>query len=155
LASRRVRIDAVRLTAVAATILTACAGLALAEEVPLPRPRPPLWVEPMTFREAAGPDFNSAEVTSAPTPCDYQLAKIALIEPVPRLIGPGACGGRDMVQLDVVWLADGAHVDIKPAPVLTCEMAATFAGWLREDVALRLAYALEAKGVAAAPRPSE
>ena len=121
-----------------AAILGAGVAVALAEDVPLPRPRPPMWVEPQSFRAAAGPDFNSAEVTSAPTPCDYQLAKIALIEPVPRLIGPGACGGRDMVQLDVVWLADGAHVDIKPAPVLTCEMAATFAGWLREDVAPRL-----------------
>lgn len=137
MASRRVRIDAVVLAAIAA-ILGAGVAVALAEDVPLPRPRPPMWVEPQSFRAAAGPDFNSAEVTSAPTPCDYQLAKIALIEPVPRLIGPGACGGRDMVQLDVVWLADGAHVDIKPAPVLTCEMAATFAGWLREDVAPRL-----------------
>ena len=41
--------------------------IAIAEDVPLPRPRPSIWVEPQTFREAAGPDFNSADVTSAPT----------------------------------------------------------------------------------------
>ena len=84
--------------------------LAAAEDVPLPRPRPPIWVEPQTFREAAGPDFNTAEVTSAPTACDDRLAKFAAIEPMPRLIGPGACGGGDMVQLDAVLLADGSRM---------------------------------------------
>jgi len=29
----------------------AIGGLAAAEDVPLPRPRPPVWVEPQTFRE--------------------------------------------------------------------------------------------------------
>src|SRR5689334_21854186 len=41
------------------------------QPVPLPRPRPvapkPAWVEPLTFREAAGADFKSEEVTSAPS----------------------------------------------------------------------------------------
>jgi hypothetical protein len=113
-------------------------GLAAAEDVPLPRPRPTFWAEPHSFREAAGPNFNSAEVTANPTPCDYRIAKFAVIAPIPRLIGPGQCGGRDMVSLEAVWLTDGAHVEIKPAPVLTCEMAGTFATWLREDVAPRL-----------------
>jgi hypothetical protein len=123
-----------------ATLLLAIFGCgpAAAENVPLPRPRPMFWAEPHTFREAAGPDFNTAEVTSNPTTCDYRVAKIAVIAPIPRLIGPGECGGRDMVALEAVWLADGAHVEIKPAPVLTCEMAGTFASWLREDVAPRM-----------------
>ena len=47
----------------------------------------------MTFREAAGPDFNSADVTAEPTACDERLAGLAAIAPMPRLIGPGACGG--------------------------------------------------------------
>ncbi len=85
-------------------------GLAAAGDVPLPRPeRPPAWVEPQTFREAAGADFNSAEVTSQPSDCRLRLETIAAIEPMPRLIGPGACGGRDMVQLDAVLLAEHAH----------------------------------------------
>ena len=137
-ASRRGRIDTARLAAVAAGFLAAGVGFALADDVPLPRPRPPMWVEPLTFRDAAGPDFNSAEGTAEPTACDQSLAKIAVFTPLPRLIGPDQCGGRDMISLEAVWLADGAHVDVKPAPVLTCGMAETFAAWLREDVAPRM-----------------
>ncbi len=110
-------------------------GLAAAEDIPLPRPRPPVWVEPLTFREAAGPDFNSAEVTSEPTACDDRLAKFAAIEPLPRLIGPGACGGGDMVELDAVLLADGSRIAVEPAAVVTCAMAESFAGWLRDEAA--------------------
>ncbi|MGC1925306.1 MAG: hypothetical protein WA706_15990, partial [Pseudolabrys sp.] len=88
-------------------------GLALAEEVPLPKPRPSLWIVPQTFREAAGPDFNSAGVTSAPTDCDQRLRTIAVIEAMPRLIGPDSCGGEDMVRLDAVTRSDGARIDLK------------------------------------------
>jgi len=134
LASWRCKIGTAKVLTIVAGVL-ACGGLAVAEEVPLPRPRPPMWVEPLTFRDAAGPDFNTAEVTDKPTACDQSLTKIAVFQLVPRLIGPGECGGRDMISLEAVWLADGAYVDIKPAPVLTCGMATTFAGWLRDDVA--------------------
>ena len=113
-------------------------GLAAAQDVPLPRPRPPLWGEPLTFREAAGPDFNSAEVTSQPSACRLRLEKVAVVEPMPRLIGPGACGGRDMVRLDAVWLADRTRIEVKPAPVLRCEMAESLAAWIREEAAPRL-----------------
>ena len=132
------RTDAAKVAAIAAGLLAGC-SLAAAEDVPLPRPRPPMWVEPHTFREAAGPNFNTAEVTSQPTACDLSLAQIALFEPMPRLIGPGECGGPDMIALDAVWLADGGRVDIKPAPVLRCGMAATFATWIRDDAAPRVA----------------
>ena len=37
---------------------------ATVESVPLPRPRPPSWPEPHSFAEAAGPGFDSANVTS-------------------------------------------------------------------------------------------
>ena len=107
-------------------------GLAAAEVVPLPRPRLPAWVEPLTFREAAGPDFNSAAVTSAPSDCRLRLDKIAAVAPMPRLIGPGACGGGDMVELDAVLLADRTRIEVKPAPVLRCEMAESLAAWIED-----------------------
>jgi len=113
-------------------------GCASAEDVPLPIPRPSVWIEPHTFREAAGPDFDSAHVTSAPTECDQRLRAIAAIEPVPRLIGPDACGGADMVRLDAVTWPGGAHIVLKPAPVLRCPFAESVASWLRDDVAPRV-----------------
>jgi hypothetical protein len=115
----------------------ACGDIAVAEDVPLPRPRPPLWIEPQSFREAAGPDFNSTNATSAPTECDERLGKIAAIEPMPRLIGPDACGGGDMVQLNAVMLAGGERIELKPAPVLRCAFAESITGWLHDEAAPR------------------
>lgn len=108
-------------------------GLAAAEDVPLPHPRPPFWVEPQSFREAAGEDFDTADVTAKPSDCRQRLDKIATIEPMPRLIGPGACGGRDMVQLNAVQLPGHARIEIRPTPVLRCEMAESLAGWIQDE----------------------
>ena len=122
----------------------ACSGIAAAEEVPLPRPRPsppPAWAEPHSFREAAGPDFNSADVTSAPSDCRLRLEKIAAVAPMPRLIGPGACGGGDIMRVDAVLLPDNKRIDIKPAPYLRCAMAESLAAWVRDEAAPRLSTA--------------
>jgi len=110
-------------------------GIAIAGDAPLPRPRPPLWIEPQSFREAAGPDFDSADVTSKPSDCDLRLQTIAIVEPVPRLIGPGDCGGGDMVILNAVLRSDGRRIELKPAPVLRCAFAESLAGWLRDEAA--------------------
>ena len=111
--------------------------------VPLPRPRPKmgllpswiatLWREPKTFREAAGDDFKTADVTSAPSACRTRLEKFAVVTAMPRLIGPGACGGGDIVRLDAVLLPGGKKVEIKPQPYLQCPMAEQLALWLRDD----------------------
>lgn len=118
------------------------AGLALADDpsgpVPLPRPRPPappVWAAPQSFREAAGPDFDSAAVTSEPSACRERLAKLAIIAAMPRLIGPGACGGSDMVRLDAVLLAGNKRVELKPAPYLRCAMAESLASWIHDEAA--------------------
>ena len=103
------------------------------ENIPLPRPRPPFWPEPRSFAEAAGPGFNTANVTSALTECDQRLAEIARIELLPRLIGPGECGGSDMVRLDTVLLPDRRRVEVRPAAVLRCAMAESFAAWVRDE----------------------
>ena len=124
-------------------LVAAGAGLAHADEVPLPRPRPnpdkPVWVVPTTFRQAAGIDFDSAAVTAELTDCDQRLAKIAAIQPMPRLIGPGDCGGADMVHMEAVLLPDGKRIALEPLPYLRCPMAEQFAGWIRESAAPEVA----------------
>lgn len=103
------------------------------ESVPLPRPRPAFWLEPHSFAEAAGPDFDSKNVTSALSDCDQRLTAIAAIELLPRLIGPGDCGGRDMIRLEAVLLPDHKRVEIRPTAVLRCAMAKSFVVWLRDE----------------------
>ena len=109
-------------------------AIAPTQNVPLPRPRPPAWAEPRSFAEAAGPDFDAADVTSAPSACNRRLATITSSELLPRLIGPGACGSRDMIELNAVLLPDDRRIEVKPAAVLRCPMAESFAAWLRDEV---------------------
>ncbi|HET7910457.1 MAG TPA: extensin family protein [Pseudolabrys sp.] len=113
-------------------------GIAVAREVPLPRPRPPIWTEPQSFREIAGPDFDSTGITSEPTECDKRIRTIAVVESLPRLIGPGACGGSDMLRLEAALRPDGARIELRPAPVLRCEFAESVAAWLRDEAAPRV-----------------
>ena len=109
------------------------------ENVPLPRSRPPFWPEPHSFAEAAGPDFDPANVTSALSDCDQRLAEIADIELLPRLIGPGECGGRDLIRLNAVLLPNHKRVEVKPTAVLRCAMAESFAAWVRDDASDKVA----------------
>jgi hypothetical protein len=109
------------------------------ENVPLPRPRPPFWLEPHTFAEAAGPGFDTASVTSVLSDCDQRLTEIAVIELLPRLIGPGECGGRDMIRLNSVLLPNRKRVEVKPTAVLRCAMAESFAAWVRDEASDKVA----------------
>ena len=115
------------------------------QAVPLPRPRPvigpPPWPEPRTFREAAGADFKSDEVTSAASDCRLRLEKAAVIVAMPRLIGPGACGGGDMVEISAIKLTGAAQIPVKPAPMIRCSMAESLVSWIRDDAVPRVAKA--------------
>ncbi len=127
-------------------------GIAGAEPdlVPLPKPRPhpadrPVWAprgdwhDPVSFRDAAGADFKSDEVTAEESACRKRLETFATIDAMPRLIGPGACGGGDIVLLHSVTLASGKRIAVKPAPFLRCPMAEQLALWVRDDTAPRIA----------------
>ena len=127
--------------AILAIVGTGC-GSALAERVPLPRPRPAIAVPaaPHSFAEAAaGLDLDTKDVSSAPTPCDRRLAAVAAVTLLPRLIGPGACGGPDMVEVDGVLMPDKRRIAVEPPALLNCAMAESLAGWLREEAAPRVA----------------
>ena len=43
-----------------------------------------------------------------------------------------------MVRLDAVLLADRTRIEVKPSPVLRCEMAESLAAWIRDEAAPRL-----------------
>lgn len=107
---------------------------AVADGIPLPRPRPLAEVEPHSYAEAAAGLALPAQITSDPSACRSRLDAIAVVEAVPRLIGPGECGGADMVRLKAAVLRNGKQVAIVPAPELRCEMAEAIASWLRDDV---------------------
>ena len=117
--------------------------------VPLPRSRPapairrpalPAAPAPWLLADPfAGLGIDPATITSAPTPCDRRLARVATIELMPRLIGPGACGGHDLVRIAAIRLPDKTEVTVRPAALLACPMAEQLAGWVREAVAPALA----------------
>jgi hypothetical protein len=83
------------------------------------------------FPEAGG----TASAPAAPSPCQLRLAKIAVFQPLPVLVGPGECGATDAVHLDAIILPDQNKVAVTPAGILRCPMAEELAHWVREDVA--------------------
>ncbi|MBV9260008.1 MAG: extensin family protein [Pseudolabrys sp.] len=110
-------------------------GAAAADVVPLPHPRPPMPFEPKSFAEAAAGITLPDVITSEPSPCRLRLETAAVIEPLPHLIGPDACGGGDMVRLKAFHALDRKDVVIVPPPELRCEMAEAVVVWLRDDIA--------------------
>jgi hypothetical protein len=87
---------------------------------------------------AAFPEEPAAAAAAAPpTPsaCQLRLAKIAVFQPLPILVGPGECGAVDAVHLDAVILSDQSKVAVTPAGILRCPMAEELAHWVRDDVA--------------------
>ena len=107
------------------------------EGVPLPPPRPQATqtapVAPAAPAVAVQTDHGP------PTDCDKRLASMALFTPKPTLAGPGNCGGEDLIELDAVVLADGSRVAVAPKATMRCDMAESFAAWLRDEVVPRLA----------------
>lgn len=120
--------------------LAAASGMAAADAVPLPRPRPPIGVVPQSLADAAARrQVNAANGHGRPTACDVRLAGLAAIKLLPPIIGPGACGSRDMVEVKAVLLPDLSRIAVKPPAVLNCAMAESLAAWLREEAAPRVA----------------
>ncbi len=70
-----------------------------------------------------------------PSACRIRIAdRIAVIEPLPALAGPGDCGATDVVKLEAVIMPDKSRVTLTPAATLRCTMAEAVATWVREDL---------------------
>jgi hypothetical protein len=127
---------------VTAALLAAPACLAAAPKVPLPRSKPASLLQPPAA-EPEQPELTEPEEESGPaavkdpgpSACQLRLGNIAAIQPVAAIVGPGECGGEDLVRLDAVKLKDKSTVAISPPANLRCSMAEALAIWVREDIA--------------------
>ena len=122
---------------------------ALPASVPLPKPRPaeasalqsskPEPERPAAERPAPAETEKPVEqaVRAAPQPSACRLAltdAIAIAPSIPDIKGAGGCGGKDLVRLEAVVLADKRRISVKPAAILRCAMASAVADWIRTDM---------------------
>lgn len=84
---------------------------------------------------ASFPETGPKAVAAEPSACQQQLAKLAVFEALPTLVGAGECGATDAVLLKEVVLPDRSKVAVTPPATLRCTMATELAAWLRDDVA--------------------
>lgn len=151
---------AIRWTMLALALATICGGApgadaALAKSaVPLPMPRPPVAtpskpddMKPDDLRlrgsapDRAGPTSTDSETFVRPSPpepsaCLRALtANIAIVRPLPPIVGAGGCGGDDIVELESVVIAGGPRIRIEPAATMRCRLATAFAEWVRGELA--------------------
>jgi hypothetical protein len=113
---------------------------AMANDIPLPRPRP-----------ATAASMAAAEIaeTAQPSACRLRLTpELAIAPSLPPITGPGECEAPDVVRLEAVVLPDHSRVAITPPAILRCTMAEAVAAWVREEAAPRvLALGAVLKGV--------
>jgi hypothetical protein len=102
---------------------------------PAPIALPQEFAPPQEAYAAFPEEPIAAAAPAAPSACQVRLAKIAVFQPLPTLVGPGECGAVDAVHLDAVILPDQSKVAVTPAGILRCPMAEELAHWVREDVA--------------------
>jgi hypothetical protein len=148
------------------TVLTCATGAAHArEKAPRSKPAaapatapaqwPPATVAPATERKRApvipmeefaaesDPSTTAKVVDSKPdepSACRIRIAdRIAVIEPLPELAGPGDCGATDVVKLNAIIMPDNSRVTLTPAATLRCTMAEAVATWVREDLTASVA----------------
>jgi len=115
------------------------AGGAVAETIPLPRPRPPeIGGSPPASAEDAvdqSADKKKPDVPPPPSACFTRLRELAAVKQMPDINQAGGCGAIDVVQLEAVILPDDKRVSVEPAPIFRCEMAAAVTDWIREELA--------------------
>jgi hypothetical protein len=129
----------------AVPLLVPLAEIAVAQTVPLPRPRPFSNTESATARSAPGTLSTSphSETPPAPSACRLRLtAERAIAPSVDDISGPGGCGGSDLVRLEAVVMPDMSRVEISPPAVLQCAMADALVNWVRDDLAELAAFNL-------------
>lgn len=150
------------------TLLSCAAWPGFAREIMQPRPRPAaapkavpaqsptatpapeedrkthVPVIPMEVFAAEPDPGTTSKVTDTkpeePSACRMRIAdRIAVVEPLPVLAGPGDCGATDVVKLEAIIMPDKSRVTLTPAATLRCTMAEAVATWVREDLTASVA----------------
>jgi len=105
---------------------TVVCELALAETVPLPRPRP----DAVTPAGASDADETSLSA------CRMRLSpQVAIVHPGVAPQGSGECGIEDAVTLEAVVLVDRSRVAVTPPALVRCTFAESIVDWVRKDLA--------------------
>jgi hypothetical protein len=101
-------------------------GLAAAQNIPLPRARPPA---------AAISHAKSAAEADESSACRLRMTDAVAVAPsLPAIDGPGNCGADDLVRLEAIVLPGRSRVAVVPPAIVRCTLAEAIVQWVREDV---------------------
>lgn len=120
-----------------------------AEDVPLPRPRPP-----ESDRQSPLPvQIDPIEIEAAKKICEeFFKADVAVATPEEPMAWDNGCTVAAPVRVTAFKLPGGKMVELRPAAILRCPTALTIANWVRDDLtpaAEKLVTAIERIDVAA------
>jgi hypothetical protein len=103
----------------------------LADDAPLPRPRPP-----EADRKVSLPvEIDPLERTAALKLCEeFVRADVAVTTALDPMAWDNGCTAAAPVSMTAIKLASGKLVELKPAAVLRCPTALVIARWVREDL---------------------
>jgi hypothetical protein len=104
----------------------------IADEAPLPRPRPP-----EANRAVSLPvEIDPLERAAALKRCEeFVRADVAVATALEPMAWDNGCTAAAPVGMSAIKLASGQLVGLKPAAVLRCPTALMIARWVREDLA--------------------
>jgi hypothetical protein len=120
-----------RLSAASITALFLFMAPGLADDVPLPRPRPP-----EADRKVALPvKIDPLEREAALKLCEeFVRADIAIATALEPMAWDNGCTAAAPFSMTAIKLASGKLVELKPAAVLRCPTALVIARWVRDDL---------------------
>lgn len=99
---------------------------------PQPPPRPDDLLSYAPQPPSRAPSLPQAEADAA---CGALLADASLVtEPRAPIAGEGGCGIAAPVALVAVLLADKRRIEVAPAPVMRCDLAARLGAFIRETI---------------------
>jgi hypothetical protein len=105
---------------------------ALADDVPLPRPRPPEAGRAVSLPIPIDPLEREAALKLCE---EFTHADVAVATALAPMAWDNGCTAAAPVEVSAIKLAAGRLVEMKPAAVLRCPTALAIARWVREDLA--------------------